>query len=195
MRKKTLHLVGLAVPAALLLAPSDAAATSILLYESNSAGYAGDALDLLGLSYTTASSSNFTSQVNSGAYDLLVIDMPSTLPSGSWQSAIRNHITGGGMAIMGFWRFQSEATLQSAFQASSSSSLSTPRNFYRWSSTHPVFTTPYATPNPMRYTSDRWSDDGDLLRTTGGSTAIGGYSTSSSSTQGAIVVGNSDRTI
>ncbi len=175
--------------------PATSSAANILLYESNSAGYAGNALDRLGLTYTTASSSNFTTLVSGGTYDLLVLDMPSTLPSGAWQSAIATHVSGGGMAIMGFWRFQSEATLQSAFQCGSTSSLSTPQSVYEWDSAHPIFNTPYTTPNPTRWTSDSWADDGDYLSPSSGATAVAGYSASASSTAGAIVVGNSDRTI
>jgi hypothetical protein len=177
---------------------SPAEAATILLYEdSRRSGYAGDALDRLGYSYTTATSSTFTTLVNSGAYDLLVIDMPSTTPSSSWDSAIANHISSGKLAMMGFWTYQSYSALQSAFQAQAVSSISTPGSVYRWVSAHPIFTGPYSNlPNPLVGTETGWADDGDYLRATGSAVAIGGYtSTVSTTTNGAIVVGNSDRTI
>ena len=195
MRRIAAGLFGaVAVAASTVPAPA-AASGAILLYESNSRGYAGDALDLLGLTYTTSTSSDFTTRVNSAAFDLLVIDMPSTLPSGSWQSAIVTHISRGGRVIMGHWQFQNESALQTAFQAGTSTGLSTPQSVLRWSSTHPVYTTPYSPPATLRWTTDAWADDGDYLVPRAGGTAIAGYSASATSTSAAIVVGNSDRTI
>ncbi|MBM4364929.1 MAG: hypothetical protein FJ102_01840, partial [Deltaproteobacteria bacterium] len=166
-----------------LLLASRALALDILLYEeSSSRGYAGDALDLLGLSYTTASSSSFTSDVTGGTYELIVVDMPSTEPSGSWQNAVSTHVSGGGKAIMSHGQLSTEPTIQSVFKAVSSSALTTPGAIYRWDSAHDIFNSPYAVGN-LTTRTDTWTYDGDEVRATGSGDLLGGYASSTSTTR------------
>ncbi len=185
-------------PALLLLvglAPA-AQATTILLYESNTrSGYAGDALDALGYSYTTASSSNFVSQLNSGAYDLVVMDYPSTRPSGSWESAIASHVGGGGMALIGYWDLDTSSSLQSTMDVSVVSSISAPRTMYSWDTSHPIWNGVYQPPTTMSGTDAGWGDNGDTLRPASGATSVGGYQSSTSTTNASIVIGNGGATI
>ena len=69
----------------LLALSAPAHAMDILLYQDASKSkQAQAALTKLGYAYTTATRTTFTTYVTSGTYELLVIDMPSTLPSGSW---------------------------------------------------------------------------------------------------------------
>lgn len=177
-----------------LAAPAHAA--DILLYqESARSSHAKAALDLLGYAYTTATSSNFTASVNGGTYELLVVDLPSTLPTGAWETAISNHISGGGMVVMGYWDYDTSATLQAAFDCTVTTSLSTPGPIYQWDSTHPIYSTPYAIPSITTRADVGWADDGDELRATGSATLPGGYSSAVSTTRGAICESNSGATI
>jgi hypothetical protein len=190
MIRRLLLLGGIAAP----LAPL-AHADDILLYEENSSQHHGRAaLVKLGYAYTAANSSNLTSMLASGVYEVAVIDMPSTLPTGAWQSGIASFITGGGKVVMGFWRFESEATLQSAFKCTSATSLGSPGPLYKWDTTHPIFTTPYSVPT-ITVRSDLWADDGDELRASGGGTLLGGYQSASSASRGSITEANSGRTL
>jgi hypothetical protein len=185
-------------PALLLLfgLTPTAEALNILLYESNArSGFAGDALDALGYSYTTASSSTFTSQLNSGSYDFVVMDYPSTRPSGAWESAISSYVSAGGMGVFSYWDFDSSSTYQGAMDCTVSSSISSPVTLYSWDATHPIWNGVYTPPTTMTPSGDSWGDNGDRLRPGSGTTAVGGYSTSSSTTNAAIVIGNGGNTI
>ncbi len=177
-----------------LLAPL-AHADDILLYDQSASNRnARAALALLGRTYTTSTSSDFVSRLSSGTYEVVVLDMPSTLPTGAWQTALRTFVDGGGKAIMSFWYFQSDTTLNAVFSCQSALSISAPGNFYKWSTSHAIFTSPYTVPN-MTVKSDGWADDGDELRATGSGTLLAGYQATSSSTRGSIVEANAGRTL
>ncbi|MFN7146575.1 MAG: putative metal-binding motif-containing protein, partial [Myxococcota bacterium] len=172
-----------------------ARAEDIVLYDDNSSRHNGrNALVALGYSYTTANSSNFVTYLNSGTYEVAVVDMPSNLPTGAWQTALSNFVSRGGKVVMGYWVFQGDSTLNTLFSCQSASSLSYPGPLYRWDSSHPIFTTPYAVPNITAY-ADMWADDGDELRATGSATLLMGYSSTSSASRGAIALANSGKTL
>ncbi len=185
-------------PVLLLLvgASSSAHATTILLYEQSvRSGYGGDALDALGYAYTTASSSNFTTLVNSGSYDLVLMDYPSTKPSGSWEAAMANHVSGGGMAIVGYWDMDTSSSLQSTMDATVVSSISAPLTLYSWDTSHPIWNGVYQPPTTMSGIDAGWGDNGDRMSPSSGATSVGGYSGSTSTTNAAIVIGNGGTTI
>src|SRR6185436_3894531 len=50
-------------------------------------------------------------------------------------------------------------------------------------------------PNPVNFVETSWGDDGDQLNPTAGGQAVGGYVSSPTSGQAAVIVGNSGRTI
>lgn len=181
---------------ALLGLTPTAHATTVLLYEESvRSGYGGDALDVLGYSYTTASASTFTTLVNSGAYDLLVMDFPSTKPSGSWEAAIASHVARGGMALIGYWDIDASTSLQATMNVTVTSTISSPYTLYSWDTSHPIWNSVYRPPTVMSGSAAGWADNGDMLATASSATAVGGYSSGTSSSQGAIVIGNSNRTI
>ena len=172
-----------------------ALAADVLLYDRNSTkAYARTALSDLGVPYTLATTTSFESDLASGRYEVVVIDMPSTVPSGSWDKAIATYLSGGGRVVMGFWAFQSYSSLNTAFDASSASSLTRPKAVYAWDTGHRLFTLPNAI-SQLPTATDSWADDGDLLTVGSSGTAVGGYATTATSGEAAIVLANSGRSI
>ena len=195
-RKKALLAAGPAIPNPELAGMQLACApTNILVYDNNSIfSTALTAVLNLGFTPTVANSGNFVSLLTGSTWDLVVMDNPSTEPAGAWQTALINHINGGGAAIHSHW-FSSSLTpaLQSAFEITTAGTHQTV-DFYRWSG-HPLFSSPESVPDIFDVWSDVWGTNGFFLEPTGGAVAAAGNVPTPTPNQGAIVIGNGGRTI
>jgi len=173
-------------------------AAGILIYDSNSVNHrAQAAATSLGLTFTVGNSANFNTLLTSGTWDLVIVDAPSTIPTGGWNSLI-NYINSNGRAIMSFWDLdndsgQGNAALPGSFNVSVSSSFNTPVNVTPWVPGHPIFNTPN-TVGGISSWSDLWADDGDRLNVLAGGTALAGFTGAPSAGNAAIVLGNNGRT-
>jgi len=175
-------------------ASTSLAAPAILVYDHNTINNrAQDALTSLGLGYTLSNSGNFNTQLTSGAWDLVVVDVPSTIPSGGF-GALNAYVAGGGRAIISYWNLQGDPALAAAFEVAQASSFSTPQNVSLWDPGHPIFNSPNSVGNLTSWT-DFWADDGDRLNTVGSAIALAGFTGAPSANNAAIVLGNSGRTI
>lgn len=181
--------VALACTVLLGVAPR-AHAASILLYDHlASTNNAGQALTGLGLAYTSSNPSDFNTLLASQAWDLVLMDVPSTLPAGGFGGLV-DYINGGGAAIMSFWTLQTEAALAAAFGVSVAASFNTPRDVFPWDAGHPIFNGVGA----LNSWSDHWADDGDALDSAG-ATFLGGFTAAPTAGEGAIALHNGGRTI
>jgi hypothetical protein len=182
---------GLVLSVLLAVGPSGSAfATAILLYDENSTfNNPQAALANLGLSFTVGTAGTFNTLLTGSAWDLVIMDVPSTLPSGGFTDLI-SYISGGGRAILSYWQLQADAALQAAFGVSVASGFTTPQDVHAWDPGHPI----WAGVSSLTSWSDQWADDGDRLDSAG-ATLIGGFTAAAAAGQGAIGVGNGDRTI
>jgi hypothetical protein len=200
MRSTRRRLLGLAALAALaLLTVGQAPARAdLLIYDNNTINQnALAAATQLGIPFTRATAANFNTLLTSGTWDAVIVDCPSTLPTGGF-GPLTTYITGGGRVAMSFWTLQTEAALAAAFQVGVASSFTTPQSVFRWDAASPIFTTPYAVGDlPASFFSDLWADDGDRLNLVAlsGATAVAGFTAAPTAGEAAIVIGNSGRTI
>jgi len=179
---------------ALVASASMVAAQNILVYDDNSNhGAAQEALTRLGLSFTLAGTTDFTSTLSGSTWDLVVMDLPSNEPVDSWQSALVAHITAGRAAIHTHWNTSSLAGLPAAFEVAVGAEKDTSA-FYRWDA-HPLFTAPESVPDDFTSFTDEWGSNGFFLEPTGGAEAAAGFTTSPTPNEASIVIGNSGSTI
>lgn len=74
---------------------------NILLYDLHSDHLrARAAIERLGCEYTVAGFSDFTTQLESGTFDIVVMELPDARPDGPWAQALLNHVASGGAAIV-----------------------------------------------------------------------------------------------
>lgn len=118
---------------------------TILLFDLHSDRRYGEAaIELLGCEYVRADIADFTAQLETGVFGLVLMDMPDARPEGAWSSALLNHISRGGAAIVGGQRLNQvsgpsvPATLGATWGAERQAPVSfTPT----W--THPLYAAPY----------------------------------------------------
>ncbi len=160
---------------------------SILVY-ATAAPRAANAAARLGCTVTSATAANFVLQVSGGTHDLVIVDAPSTLPSGAWDTTLQTYVRGGGAAILATWTSGWTATAAQTFGVTVGAGHD-PLAFTA-AAADPVFTSPFDvtgvtfTPTPP----DDWGNNGHLLNVADGfsyATFPGGQ---------AIVRGNAGRT-
>jgi hypothetical protein len=177
------------------LSALSATAGNILLYDDNTNNQnAQAALADLGLAFTLANSGNFNTLLTGEAWNLVILDLPSTTPSGGFGDLI-THISGGGKALMSFWNLQGEAALAAAFEVSVASSFSSPVDVSAWDGAHAIFNNPNLIALPLSSWVDDWADDGDRLNALGTAVALAGFTGAPAAGEAAIVLGNGGRTL
>jgi hypothetical protein len=151
------------------------------------------ALNQLGLTATETTHGNFTADLTSQSWDLVIVDVPGSTIAAFDQTALANYIAGGGRSILSYWNLDTAPTLQAAYDVTVNADIFTTMTVYRWDTSHPVFNSPNSVADLTNFT-DMANDDGDRMSLSGG-TAIGGFTPSPTAGEAAIVIGNSGRTI
>ena len=170
---KTVKLLILVLVAVLLSTPAFAA--SILLYDHNTTNsHVQSALTNLGLAFTVGNSASFDGLLTGSAWDLVIMDVPSTGPGGGTGNftELINYITGGGSTIMSYWTLESMPALEAAFDAESATDFTTPQDVYSWDAGHPIWA---GVAGPLDLWTNQWSDDGDELALPSFGVALGGF--------------------
>lgn len=173
-----------------LMGSTAAWAVNILVYDNNTVNQnVQTALTNLGLPFTVGNVSSFNTLLTTGGpWDLVVLDMPSNRLSDF--SPLQSYIAGGGRAIISDWLPSS--SLASTFEASLSTSFSSPLNVYSWNAAHPI----WSGVSTLSSWSNIWADDGDRLNPAGSGVALGGFvATAGTANEAAIILGNGGRTI
>jgi hypothetical protein len=171
-----------------------ASAASILLYDENTINNNPQAaLASLGLPFTTAGAANFNTILTGSTWDLVIMDVPSTLPVGGFGPLIA-YVNGGGSSILSFWSLQTEPALATAFGVTQVSTFTTPENVFSWNAAHPIWNNPNAV-GPLNSWSDVWADDGDKFSLAGPALLVGGFTVAPAANQGAIGIHNGGKTI
>ena len=138
-----------------------AAGQSILVYDQNTQNQAGQAAAMrASMMVNVVGSATFATEVMTGTYDLVLVDLPSNEPSGSWQMALETYIAAGGRVIHSQWNAGSfTPTLAAAMEVTNAGSHQT-QDLYEWNG-HPIF----SSPNMVDPLFDVW------VRTSGARTA------------------------
>jgi uncharacterized repeat protein (TIGR01451 family) len=166
---------------------------TILYFENVNNHYFKTALDQLGLPYqmfTYSMSAAFNTAISNSNPNttLVVFDAASTFND---FSAITSFVNAGGRAVFEFWDLDTQPAVQAAFKVSVAADMFTPQPVYDWGNS-PLFA---GLPSPIVFVETSWGDDGDFLNAVTGGLPVAGFVSGPTSNQGAIVIGNSGRTI
>lgn len=140
------------------------AISDILLYDApdmHDNHIAQQALDALGLSYRTASSTDFDTWLTSKYWGLVVVDCPSAEPAAGFGELV-NFLNAGGRATVSTWSLTGRPALCTAFGVSAEETFLTPQPIYRWVPSHDLFTYPMDVPDLTTW-YDIWINDADRL--------------------------------
>jgi hypothetical protein len=181
---------------AVLAGPGIASAQNILIYDIGAHNaFAEDALTNLGYTFTRATSTNFISLLTGGTtWDLVILDIPSTEPSGSYETQISSFISAGGAVMGSCWDATSIIAMAPAFEFTRISNHDA-LPLRRWDTTHPVLSVPNSVPDIVSGITDIFSTNGPYMTAIGTAVEIAGTTTSPTTGYATIVIGNSGRTI
>lgn len=166
-----------------------------LYFEDDASGtYLGlTALQNLGYTVTIIDEDTQSLPADLSAYDLLVIEVYGSSIAASDETAIVNYVNSGKPAVINYWNFNASTALQAAFQATVAQSINTPETLNFWDGASSLFD---GISGPLVPIGDNGgADNGDKLDANAGAFALAGYSLAETAGQGAIVRGNSGRTI
>jgi hypothetical protein len=174
-----------------IVTPQLATADSILVYDAISHHQlAFQAAQSTGATVVRATNDTFESLLRSRSWDLVLSDMPSSLPPDGAMRALADHVNGGGKAVMSFWTWQTQPALSAAFgvQPLHDIFLTGGTTLYDFG-TSPVFE---GVTMPNADWHNHWNDDGDVFSLTNGGVFLAGVAPDSS---GVMALTNSGRTI
>ncbi|MCA8961539.1 MAG: hypothetical protein KDC38_13535, partial [Planctomycetes bacterium] len=138
----------------------------------------------------------FIAELEAHDYGVVIFDNPCCGTDLAALDALGDFIADGGRVLFSYWNLDAEPATQADLGIAATIDFFTPAEVYQWSFGHPIFTAPHFIPNPIGLSGDdAWNDNGDQLMAAGGATALGGFTSSPTAGQGAIVVANSNRTI
>jgi len=166
-------------------------ATAILHYVDSDSGLFGAALTQLGLTATTTSHTNFSTDLASQSWDLIVVDTPGSNVSATNTAALGTYIGSGGRSIISHWNYDANPALSSIYDVSVTSSFNSPLNVFLWDSAHPIFN---GVTGVSAYDQDA-SDNGDRFSVINSAVALAGFTSTPTATDAAIVLGNGGNTI
>lgn len=181
---------------------------SILVYSDELEGeYLEDrpplvALRNLGYSYTAvANNASFCSLLNTGGpWDLVLYNEELYDPSKSTYDALNIYLTSGGRAIITMWKMgaYSSNPLWKTLGVSyvDDFSFGDERTLYLWDSSHSIFTSPNAIPNPLTILdTESFGVDGIIVDVLSGATAVAGHTATPNDDEALIVVRDDGKTI
>ncbi|MHC4822596.1 MAG: hypothetical protein ACYTEP_01095 [Planctomycetota bacterium] len=179
---------------ALTAVPAQTAGASpeVLVYDHGPTnnGFAREAaLNLYPLA-TIADSGSFNTSLTSQAWDLVMVDCPSTIPSGGWGDLI-DHVNDEGIAILSFgdWDSTFNTALLTAFEVSAPVTLNLSSQTLIDMGTSDIFA---GVTMPVSDWSVRWVDDGDEFTLLPGAVGLAHVGDPA---KPVMALGNSGRTI
>jgi hypothetical protein len=140
-----------------------------------------------------ATASDFNARLTGKSWDAVLVDCPSTIPSGGW-GTLTSYVNNGGHVVLSFWDWDlsssgGDPALNAAFDVSVMSSFSWFGLTLFDAGTTNVFS---GVSMPNSSWNDNWSDDGDRFAPLGFAKGIAHVGSSS---QPVLVWGNAGRTI
>ncbi len=137
-----------------------------------------------------AQAATFNGLLAAGPWDAVLVDVPSSIPTGGWTDLI-NYANGGGHVVVSYWDWDAQASLSSAFDVSvvSSFSWTSPLLTLFDSGVSDVFA---GVTMPNSSWNDFWGDYGDRITPQGAADGLGHVGNPA---QPVLVYGNSGRTL
>ncbi len=173
------------------LAP-DAGAQSILYFNQADDSVAASALNAHGLSFSEVTTpASFDSQLTFLEWDLVIVESACC----TFDSAVLvDYVNNGGRAILSYWDLDADASLQTAFDISSTSSFTTPTTINPWVTGSALWNQPNVV-SALSASTSSWVDNGDRLTPNFSGYAVGGFTSFSTAGEAGVVIGNEGRTI
>ncbi|MDF1798842.1 MAG: hypothetical protein P1V81_06675 [Planctomycetota bacterium] len=194
--KNTKQLRSLALALAVLGLGVGAQAQNVLVFDSGTHQHAWAAAQVkFPGSATLATTTDFATKVQSGAFDIVIANAPSgLLPGGAWP-ALAAHVAGGDRAALAFWDWDNDVgygdpALFPAFEVSAPVTLSLGVGTVLQDSGTTALFQGVTMPNGDWH--DHWSDDGDTFTVTGGGVPVAHFG---DPTRPTVVLGNGGRTL
>jgi hypothetical protein len=144
-------------------------------------------------SVTASSEASFITQLNSGDYNLVIVDTVFAVPDGDWQGALANFVAGGACAIANLGGSGIGNTIAPTFQATIGTDHSE-LDINSWI-TNPLFSSYEVVPSPLDVQNLDDDQSGVRLDALAGATVHAGVTVAPAPAEGAIVLGNGGRTI
>lgn len=143
--------------------------------------------------FQSATAESFVTQLESGGFDIAILDLTDGRPNGPWVDALDNFIARGGCGIVTVQDPADAAALGALLEASIGTSHDD-LAVTRWNSSA-LFDSSEVVPSPLSPVDDAWDPNGFRLEPLGGATADAGFVPDPAVNEAAIVVGNGGRTI
>ncbi len=172
----------------------NASGPAVLVYDDNTVNQLALTAAFEAYPGTTerATSADFNARLTGKTWDAVLVDCPSTIPSGGW-GTLTAYVNNGGHVVLSFWDWDNSGSgdpaLNAAFDVSVVSSLSLAGLTLFDAGTTNVFS---GVSMPNSSWNDNWIDDGDRFTPLGFAKGIAHVGTSS---QPVLVWGNAGRTI
>jgi hypothetical protein len=179
--------------AGIALTGTATAGFDILVFDDNSVhSFAATAAANIG-NATVGDQFTFNGLLAGGTWDLVVMDTPSTIPSGGWGNMI-SHVNNGGRGIVTFWDWDNgsgfgDPGLAPAFDVATSSKLFLTGQTLNDTGASGIFS---GVTMPNNDWHDHWFDDGDFFIPQAGAV---GLATMTGNPNPVMVEGNEGRTI
>lgn len=170
----------------------------ILLYTDDAdAGpgvtYVDQALQALGLSYTGyfGDYDGFGAALTTGGpWDLVIVSHNNYYALGNYWSEIEDYVDGGGKVIIATFDMDGSDSESTTLGVAPYADMSAVEPVYWWNAAHAIFNVPERVPQFTTMT-ENYIDNGDHMDAMGSTTAVGGFTSSSTAHQAAISIGSS----
>ncbi len=169
----------------------------VLVYDVNSVEHVAETAALQGGFDVTVAVSpiGFVSELDSGDWDLVAVDLPSNGMTPLVEAALEEYVADEGRVVFSFWNLDEFVGLQALFDVAVATDYTTPLDIHMWIPTHPIFNRPNSVPTTVPSFGDPWGDDGDRLVVGSGGVALAGFAGTAVVTEVAVVLGNDGHTI
>jgi hypothetical protein len=165
--------------------------TTILLYQDSEDEYYEQALNALGLKYTVFTSDTTFESAVAGANPANTLAIADAEDFEITLSSAATFIAEGGRMIVNYWGMDTLPSVASAFDATVIAPFNTPTPVYNWGGS--TFFNGVSSPLGLEETI--YNINGDTFQPASGGTAVAGLTSSVTTDEGSIIIGNSGRTI
>ncbi|MEM0519648.1 HYR domain-containing protein, partial [Aequorivita flava] len=128
-------------------------------------------------------------------WDLVILQIQASNLSPNEVTALSNYLASGGKLIMSYWNLNNDPAVQSIVEVSNTISFNTPISVSVWDAAHPIFNNPNTVSGLATIGDYGGGDNGDRLEPAAGATALGGFVSSPTTNEAAIVLGNGGNSI
>lgn len=133
--------------------------------------------------------------IPSAAWDLVILQVHSSVLLPAEITAIQTYLTGGGKLIMSYWNLDAEPGLQASLGISSTIDFFAPLPITVWDAANPIFNNPNVVTGLAVIDDNAGDDNGDRMEPAADGTAVAGFVAVDTPNEAAIIIGNGGQSI